>query len=435
MKRREFIKLSVATAVALSVPNSLFGENESFDYSKFDSIQFDRAKFDSNSPQILAIFLPGGSSQLGGNLTNLEDIMRLSESSYPNNMTVTENGFWEEAGGSFMESMLSAKQLSIVRTIFREKSNTRSHGIQISQNQTGSLYGDKSGFFTDILYVLDKFGAISDSNVMPALSFTGGTPEIFKRGDLSVSSYLNFASMDMNLENPYSMVENKWLKEGGDSSMQELADKTNSLHNSNELFQTANSNFLKKRELSEFVETISEKEVSIEFPDTDYGKAIKSSLKMMINNSDSKLSFVEFGGWDDHSGAINNYKSRMSNLFEALKSGADYLKSSNNRTISIWVFTEFGRNVNLNKSLGWDHGNILNLYVIGNEPNYLKMGKVIGETEIFKPDLDGNRIYMRPVEGSEKYEPFSIASTIESIFGIKNPEVLTEESTISSLLV
>jgi uncharacterized protein (DUF1501 family) len=434
MKRRDFIKLSVAVATTLFIsPKRLVADESFFDYSKFDEIEFDSSIFTANNPQIFAIFLPGGSSQLAGNLTNFTDIKRLSESSYPT-LSITENGFWSDAGGDYMEEMLANNQLSVVRTIFRgEESNTRSHGIQIVQNQTGSLNQTKSGFFSDILYLLDKNGAISEDNVMPSLTFTGGTPEILKRGDLTLDPYLNFASIDSNLDNPYAMIDNRYLEDGEDATLQALADRSNAL-SENTLFHKASDNFLKKSELSDFVDQIAEAEVSVDFPNDTYGNTIQSALKMMIHNPDSRLSFAEFGGWDDHSGAINNYKRRINSLFAAVKAGVDYLKAEENKTISIWIFTEFGRNVNLNKSLGWDHGNIFNLFVAGNETSYLNMGKIIGETEIFKPDLEGNRVYMRPTESSEQHEPFAIASTIEKIFGIKNPEVLTDQGAITSLL-
>jgi uncharacterized protein (DUF1501 family) len=436
MKRRDFLKLSAVTASALFLPSSLFGEGENaiFDYSVFDTVTFDEEAFGTNSPQILAIFLSGGSSQLAGNLTNFTDIKRLSESSYPN-ITVTENGFWSDAGGLEMEDMLANNKLSVVRTIFRgEETNTRSHGIQTIQNQTGSVNGTKSGFFTDILYLLNKFGVVTENSVMPSLSFTGGTPDIYKRGDLQIEPYLNFSSMDSNLNNPYSMKDNRNLIDGGNDVLKNLANGVNGGKVGNSLFNKAHTNFVRKDELSVVVDEISAQEISVEFPNDTYGNSIKSSLKMMIHNSDTKLSFMNFGGWDDHSGAINNYKNRISKVFKAIKAGTDYLEAEGNRSISIWVFTEFGRNVNLNKSLGWDHGNIFNLFVAGNNPTYLNMGQIIGETEIFKPSLTSNRVYMRPTEDSEKHEPFAIASTIEKIFGITNPEVLTGQAPINSLI-
>ena len=436
MTKRDFIKLSAVTATAIFLPTTIFaGESDgSFDYKNFDNIQFDKNVFSSNNPQILVIFLPGGSSQLAGNFTNSDEIKRLSESNYPN-IDVSENGFWNGAGGEEMESMLANKQLSVVRTIFREKSNTRSHGTQIIQNQTGSLDGIKSGFFSDILYILNKNGLMDEDSIMPSLSFTGGTPVIFQRGSLEIPSHLNFSSIDSDLDNPYSMKENRYLENQEDELLQALADRQNQLLAKNEIFKKANNNFQNKTVLSAYIDSIKESEVLTEFPDTNYGRSIRSSLKVMLNNQDSRLSFMEFGGWDDHSGAVNNYKRRISDIFKAVNSGVKYLKSQNNRTISIWLFTEFGRNVNLNKSLGWDHGNIFNLYVAGNNPTYLNMGKIFGETELFKPKLDGNRVYMQPTEDSEKYEPFAIASTIHKIFGIKNPEVLTGENAIESLLI
>jgi len=434
MNRRDFIKLSLITATVIMTPIDIKADEYRFDTSKLDSVQFNNSRFAQNSPQILTIFLSGGSSQLAGNLTNLEDIKRLSESSYPNNIEITENGFWIGAGGDEMESMLTNKQLSVVRTVFREKDNSRSHGVQTAQNQTGSLDDEKSGFYTDLLYILGKKGALTENSIIPSVSFTGGTPIIFQRGDVTLPSHLNFTSLSSNLDNPYSMKENNHLEDGEDLMIQELANSVNSDSVNNPLFKKGHENFLKKLDLSDYVDKIAEKEITTEFPDNSFGKSLKGALQVMVNNPDTKLSYIEFGGWDDHSGAINNYKRRFSELFGAIKSGVEYLKAENNTSISIWVFTEFGRNVNLNKSLGWDHGNNLNLFVAGNSTSYLNLGKIIGETEIFKPDESKNRVYMRPKEGSEKYEPFSIASTIHKIFGIDNPEILTDEVAIDSLL-
>ena len=91
--------------------------------------------------------------------------------------------------------------------------------------------------------------------------------------------------------------------------------------------------------------------------------------------------------------------------------------------INIMVFGEFGRNVNLNSALGWDHGNLQNFYVLGGK-GYFNHKGVVGETVV---DNTGsiNRLYLKPKAGSYQFEPMSIAATLYKIYGIDNPETLT----------
>ncbi len=86
------------------------------------------------------------------------------------------------------------------------------------------------------------------------------------------------------------------------------------------------------------------------------------------------------------------------------------------------VFSEFGRNVNLNSANGWDHGNLQNVYIFGGT-NYFSHQGVVGETRIETSIF--NRIWQKPTEDSYWFEPLSIASTIYKLYGITNPEYLT----------
>lgn len=152
----------------------------------------------------------------------------------------------------------------------------------------------------------------------------------------------------------------------------------------------------------------------------------------MLNNKETKLGFINFpGGWDDHSNSIWQYQDRHNQLIEALDKAVETLKASNNKSINIWVMTEFGRNVNLNNSGGWDHGNQFNLMLFSNSDK-LQMGKIIGETEVYGEN--GNRLYTRPKEGSVSFEPYAIASTIYKLFGIENPELITGYKEIEPLI-
>lgn len=92
------------------------------------------------------------------------------------------------------------------------------------------------------------------------------------------------------------------------------------------------------------------------------------------------------------------------------------------RNIIIHVHGDFGRNVNLNGSMGWDHGNNQNLYAFGGaaiRPG--APGKIVGRIERFGTSGQ-NRQFTRPTTPSYQAEPLSIASTVYSCFGIQNPD-------------
>ena len=48
----------------------------------------------------------------------------------------------------------------------------------------------------------------------------------------------------------------------------------------------------------------------------------------------------------------------------------------------------------------------------------------MGETEL-EPTGNFHRMYLKPKESSYWFEPYSVASTIYKLYGIKNPEYLT----------
>jgi len=150
-------------------------------------------------------------------------------------------------------------------------------------------------------------------------------------------------------------------------------------------------------------------------------------VKILSANPDTKIISLGndgLGGWDDHNDA-RDYVTRMEKLFSALSAAMAHIKAEGKENeISIMVFGDFGRNVNLNSALGWDHGNNQNFYLLGGK-NYFRSVGIVGETELYNPNKL-NRLYLKPKNGSYWFEPLSIAATIYRIFGVENPEVLTE---------
>ncbi len=136
------------------------------------------------------------------------------------------------------------------------------------------------------------------------------------------------------------------------------------------------------------------------------------------------------GGWDDHDSATGSYTQRLRELMSALEVAAKHFDAVGKNNVIINVFGDFGRNANLNNSLGWDHGNNQNLYTAsGNGVAGRKLGKIVGRTTL-QGKADQNRLFTTPAADSYQFEPFSIASTMYKYFGVQNPEVLSGEAPI-----
>lgn len=441
MKRRDFLKTTSLAAAAMLFPT--VGNSAPIDFSQ---VEFDANIYHENGAQTIMVFLYGGPSELGGNLTNIEDIKANSQSNYDNyfrGVTATTNGFWQEAGGSIMEEMIADGDLNVFRTCYsqvRDDEGNRSHGNCTAQNQRGILTdSDSAGVFSVIANTLYQNGVVTEETKLPFLTMEGEST-FFSAPDFSLQSFLKPTALSSNLNNPYEREnDNHWYwytdeeREGKsweeytsqrsllDIAMDQLAQRLN-------LNGKIKENFDKREALNNFIETMKNATIpeDITYPNNQFAQNLETAIKIMSHNPDTKVISLGnggLGGWDDHNEA-RDYPVRMEALFSALKSAMQHIKAvGKEEKINIVVWGEFGRNVNLNSALGWDHGNLQNLFMLGGK-NYLNHLGVVGETTMHKYGAI-NRMYLKPKEGSYWFEPASVAATLYSIYGITNPEYLT----------
>jgi hypothetical protein len=441
MNRRNFLKTT-----SLVTAGFLFPALSAAAPIDFGQVGFDAGIYNSNNAQTIMVFLYGGPSELGGNLTNIAQIKANSQSSYDNyfrGVTATANGFWQEAGGTIMEELLASGDMNIFRTCYskiRDDEGNRSHGNCVSQNQRGVLNDeDTAGIFSIIANTLYQNGAINANTKLPFLTMEGEST-FFGAPDFTMQSFLKPTALNSDLSNPYARHdENQWFyytdeeREGKswkeytsqrallDRAMDILGQRTNRVGKIKE-------NFDKRVELDIFINTMKNSPTpeGITYPDNQFAKNLETAIKIMSNNPDTKIISLGnggLGGWDDHNEA-RDYPMRMEELFSAIRIAVNHIKAEGkDGDINIMVWGEFGRNVNLNNALGWDHGNLQNLYVFGGK-NYFNHVGVVGETVIDISDSI-NRMYLKPKSGTYWFEPASVAATLYKIYGITNPEYLT----------
>lgn len=448
MQRRNFIKLSMATSVAILLPDFSYASN-----LDLGQIQFSSGINTTNQAQTIMVFLYGGASELAGNLSNIDEIKNASQSNYDSyfrGVTPTANNCWQEAGGTHMEALLASKDMTIFRSCYskvRERTNNKAHALCTSQNQKGSFDDASAGILANLAHILEHNGVVNENTIMPFVTLEGEST-FYAEGIKPLNSYLKPVGMSEDLDNPYSRRVRDWFYYNDEerSRLPERYWDSNTpgvfdpalTNNMDSLAQQTNTTgkikdaFSKRASLSTFIDGIS----NATTPDlaTDayprnnrFAQKLETSIKILAANPDTKvvtLGTGGLGGWDDHNEA-RDYVERMESLFTSLKSAMAHLKALNkDQSINIMVFGEFGRNVNLNSSLGWDHGNLQNFYVLGGK-GYFNHKGVVGET-VLENTGRINRLYLKPKANTYEFEPLSIAATLYSIYGIQNPEILTD---------
>lgn len=492
MKRRKFIKSMAALGLSGSALSYIKNVNAS------GIIQDANFITPTRLPQIINVFLYGGASELAGNMTNIADINANSQNPYTANNSagndllllddgnqpgqITQHGFWKNAGGDAMEDMLTGNgfagesMLSVYRTIFRRKDNTRSHLQSIHSSLKGNLdIKNSGGVGTTIASVLYENKSQLDGSValggrqlselvLPFVSFGGDAVDFSK--DLSVNRVdlplnMHAKSFDENFSNPY--VRNNGVVGATDQAkIDAIVNKARAADNGRyeEIENAFKDSASLKSFTAFFAQAINDDSFmpfigDINDPDRDpftgrliypngqFSQHIKSAVTLAMQNADTLyISVGGMGGWDDHDNAISKYESRMSDLMKTLRVAAKHLKYGTRLdfngnplptdNIVINVHSDFGRNVNLNNSKGWDQGNNQNLYTIGGAAlrPASALGKVIGTTERVGSTMQ-NRQFTQPINGSYEAEPMSIASTVYSYFGVQNPEILTADAVLN----
>jgi len=401
-------------------------------------------------PQVIHIFLYGGPSELAGNLTNIEDINANSQNPYPTNMDpndaetiLTPNNFWgggnNGAGGEIMESLIASGDMSIYRTINRIKEDSKAHRTSIFQNLTGHLDAENTpGMGTTLAAVLSAHNAFRkapEDMVLPFVSFEGDSL-VFEPAGLDIPLATKYISLDQNFRNPYDRSNNSSI--GGAGVNEDAIEALARRNAQTDKFLKVREAFTKREELADFISasfnatTVDANlaELGITYPNTNFGRRLKAAVSLAVNNPDSlfiSMGSGGLGGWDDHDSSLIEYPGRMRDLMTSLEVAVNHMKAATRDNIIINVYGEFGRNVNLNNSIGWDHGNNQNLMTFGGSGIPERgLGKIIGKTQ--RIGASGvNRQFTSPTEDSYQAEPFSIVSTVYKYFGVQNTEVLNDE--------
>jgi hypothetical protein len=485
MKRRNFLKFASSMAAAKALPvglgMSLMAQRA---YAASPNYSAVNVALPSVMPQIINIFMYGGASELAGNLTNIVDINNNSMNDYSagnafgsgiltsttDSGQITANDFWANAGGTHMEEMLAADDMAVYRTIYKQKSPTRSHRESIYMSHKGTIDIENAPGIGSRLALMMMENASSyagatmadgsmmgslDNLTLPFVSFEGDSQTFALDPLNTMPLYLRGLTMDDQFNNPYSRGS---IGNSEDSINTLLQTRLAQIESSRNKYSSAWNGFDKRDELegrmadlSDLLEGTDDNGnlssaalLGITYPNTSFGRQLESAITLAIHNPQTLYMAVGtpgLGGWDDHNNGIDRYPDRMDQLMEAVKVGMAHINASNGVTtlsgntrsstnnIVINVMGDFGRLVNLNGSGGWDHANNQNLYTFGGADvrpvkEAAAMGTVVGNTARFGTSKTNNQ-YTVPTTDSPTWEPMSVASSIYGYFGATNPNIMT----------
>ncbi len=124
-----------------------------------------------------------------------------------------------------------------------------------------------------------------------------------------------------------------------------------------------------------------------EYPETEYGLALKQVAQLTKADVGLEVACVDIGGWDTHAtqgaveGELPGLLAEFANGLAALYH--DLGPSGRRKRVTIVTMSEFGRRVYENGSLGTDHGHGNVMFVLGGNVNG---GKVYGDWPGLAPE-------------------------------------------------
>jgi len=102
------------------------------------------------------------------------------------------------------------------------------------------------------------------------------------------------------------------------------------------------------------------------YPISPIGRQLKVAGELISSGIDTSVYYVSHTGFDTHVRQIQQHERLLKQLDEALGAFVDNMKKQNQwNDIRVLIFSEFGRRVAQNASIGTDHGKANNVFLLG----------------------------------------------------------------------
>lgn len=165
---------------------------------------------------------------------------------------------------------------------------------------------------------------------------------------------------------------------------------------------------------SQQIESVTKQSAASGFAGDRLSQQMKLISQLIKSGSGARVYYTVQGGYDTHSVQTNTHANLLFSLSRAMKSFVDDLKRSElDDRVVVMAFSEFGRRVNENASLGTDHGTAGPAFLAGTKIKPGFMGKSTSLTDLkdgdLKSEFDFQQLY---------------ASLLDNWLGVSSEKVL-----------
>ena len=144
---------------------------------------------------------------------------------------------------------------------------------------------------------------------------------------------------------------------------------------------------------------------AVDYPGTALGRRLKTVSQLIAADMGTRIFFVSLGGFDTHADQQGAHQALMTELTGAISAFIKDLKGHKlGERVMVATFSEFGRRVNENGSLGTDHGTASQMFVVTPNGNAGLYGKHPSLTDLdatgdMKFNTDFREVYASLLEG------------------------------------
>lgn len=157
----------------------------------------------------------------------------------------------------------------------------------------------------------------------------------------------------------YNLSKGPYLK----NINRHLVDKHLSEHNLGYLYKSMIAAESSAKYIYETSKTVTSKK---EYPKNKFGKQMKTTAKFINSHLSTKVYYTSLGGFDTHINQKATQKRLLNMYAQSVEAFVEDLKANNTfKDTLILTFSEFGRRVKQNASIGTDHGTANNVFIIG----------------------------------------------------------------------
>lgn len=230
-----------------------------------------------------------------------------------------------------------------------------------------------------------------NQSVVPIVHYGKNRPEIFKAGRapaMSINAIDDFYPMNQKPESVAISTLYKDMKKAPPANMPEM--KPSDLLSPTEIVQATGLDIVKGTEVIKGI-LKNPRTPKVDYPTDRSSAGLKVFAQMIVQNTGTKLFYVNLGGFDTHAKQADGHAKILGELSAGITAFLADLKAENkDKDVLVLVFSEFGRRVKENGSAGTDHGAASVMFAAGGNVKGGLYGHYPSLTDLDDGDLKYN---------------------------------------------